>query len=454
MSGDALQEIKDDVVKQVSIVVAEKQRLSSELVEANEEMELAKKENDGLKRKLNELNSKWEANMADFRGNQASTIERLLKQMETFSSEASQLCRCDDRASSTIRVLEDVLDTKERLLSSTLAELEKLMSSQENLQAKAEPPKQNSDQLSAIFDFMRFKAGDGGATSASPQPTQESSSSNAASQGELARLTARCSKLEHDQEFNERNLDFQKEEVESLQAQLNACRDNLRQTTQQLDISTSNESDLRRELKMHREWLDALNAQLLEKEKQLKLLELDKGSVQRLFEKDGANMETNEGNDADVKFIKQALELDLMSSRNALDMSLKENLLLKQTLEQAARDLAAERDVTSTSTYDKLILQQELYAARQEKDELLKERDDMKRKISLLQLENQKLSSSLSKGHDLEPDSHLQERIKNLTAELQETKMKLEAKERDTAFFQDTLKFVLKSNEEPQAKKS
>ena len=52
------------------------------------------------------------------------------------------------------------------------------------------------------------------------------------------------------------------------------------------------------------------------------------------------------------------------SSRNALDMSLKENLLLKQTLEQAARDLAAERDVTSTSTYDKLILQQELYVGR------------------------------------------------------------------------------------------
>lgn len=45
---------------------------------------------------------------------------------------------------------------------------------------------------------------------------------------------------------------------------------------------------------------------------QLKLMELDKGSVQRLFEKDGANMEMNEGNDADVKFIKQALELDLM----------------------------------------------------------------------------------------------------------------------------------------------
>lgn len=56
-----------------------------------------------------------------------------------------------------------------------------------------------------------------------------------------------------------------------------------------------------------------------------------------------------------------------------------------------------------------------MQAARQEKDELLKERDDMKRKISILQLENQKLSSSLSKGHDLGPDSHLQERIKNVS---------------------------------------
>ena len=56
-----------------------------------------------------------------------------------------------------------------------------------------------------------------------------------------------------------------------------------------------------------------------------------------------------------------------------------------------------------------------MQAARQEKDALVKERDDMRRKMSLLQLENQKLSSSLSKGHDFESDSHLQERIKNVS---------------------------------------
>ena len=60
--------------------------------------------------------------------------------------------------------------------------------------------------------------------------------------------------------------------IQILNSQLNICRDNLRQTTQQLDISTSNEADLRRELRMHREWLDALNVQLLEKEKQVMLM--------------------------------------------------------------------------------------------------------------------------------------------------------------------------------------
>ena len=57
-------------------MVAEKQRLSSELSEAIDDVELAKKENDGLKRSLNELNSKWEANKADFGGTQGGFCDQ------------------------------------------------------------------------------------------------------------------------------------------------------------------------------------------------------------------------------------------------------------------------------------------------------------------------------------------------------------------------------------------
>ncbi|ESO01423.1 hypothetical protein HELRODRAFT_174982 [Helobdella robusta] len=438
LNNDSIQQPDLSAAKnQIASLVKEKHSLASDISNLNDENILMKLENDRLKKSLNELNTTWKMDVDEFKSNQNNTISRILKQVERLTNEARQLCWCNEQSVSIVKILEDVITTKERLLTSALVEIDRMRSlhpppslnqaGPQSPQAAAIDKKQN-DKMSAILEFMRIRhEGENKIQESTTNITSQIAPllSPSSQSNELLQLNSRCSKLENDLEFAEKNLEFQKDQVAKLQTQLHATQDELRRQKQILDISQSNETDLRRELKMNKEWLDAVNTQLIEKDKQtykpkchtqntfhytislqLKLAELDRGSVSRLMEKDKLSFDSTTATTAaaaaadstggnDVRFIRQALELDIMASKNALDTTLKENIRLKMALEQAARDLVIERDVTSSATYDKMALQQQLYTSLEEKANEAKEREKLQMELALLKLENQKLTSTL-----------------------------------------------------------